>query len=106
MPTIELTIDIFLLFGIVLLAALAGFAVRAGQIMRKNRRINDLEKEMMRSHAEILGVQKEYCEMEARLRDMTNPVITMKHAAMEEEPKNEQMPDAAGLRKNRPTRTA
>ena len=106
MPTIELTIDLFLLCGIVLLAAFAGFALRAGQLARKNRRINDLEKEMMKAYAEILDAQKESCEMESRLRDLTNPVITMKHPGKEEEPEDEQRPDASSLRKNRPTRTA
>ncbi len=105
MPTFDVTLDISLLFLICCIAALFGFAFRAAQLTRKNRRINELEREVMKSHEEILETQKEYCEMESRFRNLAIPVITMKHPAMEEEQKSEVRPDAGALRKNRPTRT-
>jgi len=39
--------------------------------------------------AEILQVQKEYCEMEMRLKDMNIPVISIRQAAKEEPPKKD-----------------
>jgi len=99
-------IDVFTLLVIIGLSALLGFAVRSRQLKKKNRRIAELEKDMMQAHAEVLEIQKEYCDLEARVRDLAIPVISMKHAPKEEEKQKEQPPDRSDMQKNRPTRTA
>ncbi|HEX9511680.1 MAG TPA: hypothetical protein VF939_14420 [Puia sp.] len=104
MPLFDLSfnIDLFTLLVIIGLSALIGFLLRSYQIRKKKRRIAELEQEMMKAYAEVLVVQKEYCDLESRVRDMAIPVISMKHTTKEEEKKKEESPD----RKSRPTRTA
>ena len=108
MPLFDLSfnIDMFTLLVIIGLSLLIGYFSRNYQIRKKNRCIAELEQEMMKAHAEVLVVQKEYCDLEARVKDLPIPVIPMTHPTKEEEKKNEQSPDSPPLRKNRPTRTA
>jgi len=109
MPLFDLSfnIDILTLLAIIGLSVLIGFFLRYYKISKKNRRIAELEQEMMRAHAEVLVVQKEYCDLESRMKDMPIPVIPMKHSVKEEEEKEqEQSPDGSPLRKKRPNRTA
>lgn len=103
---LSFNIDAITLLVIITLSALIGFLLRTWQLRRKNRRIAELEREMMKAYAEVLVVQKEYCDLESRVRDLTIPVISMKHTTNEEEKQKEQSPESAPLRKNRPTRTA
>jgi hypothetical protein len=106
MSDIILSIDLFVFCGAILLAAILGFLVKTGHVHKKKKRILELEGEMMRAHAEILALEKNYCDLEARLKDQTIPVIAMKHTSLEDEPKKEQMGENGGQRKSRPTRTA
>ncbi len=80
MPLFDITINILVLFAIMCLSALVGFAWRSKQIRKKERRINELEREMVEVHAEILNVQKEYCELESRAKSMSIPVIPISQA--------------------------
>jgi len=89
LPLFDVTINILLLCMIIGLAALGGFLWRSRQLKKKDRQINELEKEMLFIHAEILDVQKEYCELESRVKDLAIPVISIKQAAKEEEAKKE-----------------
>jgi hypothetical protein len=90
MPLFDLSfnIDLFILLMIIGLSMYTGFLLRSYQIRKKNRRIAELESEMLQAHAEVLLAQKEYCELESRVKDMPIPVIAMKHAAKEEDEKN------------------
>jgi hypothetical protein len=109
MPLFDLsfTIDLFTLLVIIVLSMLIGFFLRSYQIRKKNRHIAELEDEMMQAHAEVLVVQKEYCDLESRVKDMPSPVIAMKNAAKEDdEKKKTQTPDQPPRQKNWPTRTA
>ena len=108
MPLFDLSfnIDMITLLVIIGFAALIGFLLRSFQLVKKNKRIAELEGEMMKAHAEVLVVQKEYCDLESRVKDLMIPVISMKHTSKEEENQKEQSPDGTPLRKNRPPRTA
>jgi len=86
MPTFDITIDIYLLLLMMLGAAAVGFLGRSHQLAKKNRRITQLEKEMMEAHAEVLNTQRDYCELESKLKDDTSPVIAMKKNKNEEPP--------------------
>ena len=81
MPLFDITINILVLFAIIGLAIAIGFAWRSRQLIKKNKRIAELEMEMLDVHAEILDVQKEYCNLETRMKELAIPVISMKKAA-------------------------
>ena len=99
MPSIDLTINVFILMALIGLAALSGFGLRSHQLAKKQRQIMELEKEVLQVSAEILTVQKEYCEMEMRLKDMSIPVISIKHAvAAKEDPHDESQENKAAVR--------
>jgi hypothetical protein len=73
---IPLTMDAFLLCGIVMGAFMIGFSFRSKQILKSKRRIGELEREMISNHAEILELQKEKLALELRLKGSSNiPVI-------------------------------
>jgi len=75
MPLFDISIDIYLLIVLLAFAMLAGFWGRSGQIAKKKRRIAELEREMMQAHAELLEMQKDYCELESRAKEGNSPVI-------------------------------
>jgi hypothetical protein len=107
MITFDFTIiNSLALLLIVMVSALMGFLVRQHQLAGKKRRINELEREMIQAHAELLETQKEFCELEMRMKDLTSPVISMKQASKEEGGQKEQMPDRKGLHSDRSNRTA
>lgn len=99
------SINSLTLLAIVSFSAFAGYMSQSGQIKRKNARINRLEKQVLEANAEVLEFQKEYCDLESRLKDLKIPVISMKHAGKEES-LVESQPAAAALQQKRPTRTA
>lgn len=105
MFSLDISINILVLFTLILLSGLAGFRLRRLPLGKKNARINELEREMLQAHFEILKIQKEYCELESKFRDLTIPVISLRPPAKEGEPENEERPGSPMLRKNRPTRT-
>jgi hypothetical protein len=77
MPDFDLSIDIYILAALLALAMLAGFLLRSHQLAKKKRQIAKLEQEMMQAYAELLETQKDYCEMESRVKevDSDSPVI-------------------------------
>lgn len=104
MPTIQLTIDAYLLMLIVGIAGLVGFLGRSRQLAKKERRIHQLEQEMLDAHAEVLNVQREYHELESRVASDTSPVITMKNNKNDEPPPHS-TDRRSPVRKDRPTGT-
>ena len=104
MPTFDITIDVYILLLMLLGAAVVGFLGRSRQLAKKNRRIAELEREMMQAHAEVLSTQRDYCELESKVKDDTSPVIAMIKTKNEEPPpKSGERPDRG--RKNRATGT-
>ena len=75
MPDFDLSIDVYVLAVLLLLAMLAGFLFRSRQLAKKKRKIAKLEQEMMEAHAELLDSQKEYCELESKFKEENSLVI-------------------------------
>ena len=104
MPTFDITIDVYLLLLMILGGAFVGFLGRSHQLAKKNRRIGELEREMMEAHAEVLSTQRDYCELESKVKDDTSPVIAMiKNKNEVPPPKTTERRDR--VRKNRATGT-
>jgi hypothetical protein len=99
MPVFDVSINILVVLPLLVIAALLGFLVRSGQLRRKKRQINELEKEMMQAYAELLETQKDYCELKARLKDEDSPVISIKETKSQESA-NQPLPGSAKVRKN------
>jgi hypothetical protein len=89
MALFDITINVFWVSLLMGLSLLLGFLWRSKQLKKKDRQIAELEKEMLFIHAEILDVQKEYCDLESRVKNLAIPVISIKQAAKEEEVKKE-----------------
>jgi len=102
-----LTIDlnILTLLTIIVLSVLTGFWGRSRQLARKNHQIIELEREMVQAHAELLESQREYCKIEAAIKGLSIPVISIKPATKDEQPAQEQRTDNKGRGTNQP-RTA
>jgi hypothetical protein len=101
MPVFDISINILMVLPLLVIAALAGFLVRSGQLRRKKRQINELEKEMMQAYAELLDTQKDYCELKARLKDEDSPVISIKENKSQDLTKQQQpLPGSSNIRKN------
>ena len=77
MPAIELTLNIFVLTGIVLGSFVIGFLIRANQIRSLKRKIVELEKEMLNNHADILELQRSKALLEQNLQASKIPVIPL-----------------------------
>jgi hypothetical protein len=96
MFTIELTLNAFVFAAIVLGTACIGYAVSRGKIVRKRFRIAELEHELIRNHAEILMLQKEFIAIELQLHNAKDSVVVMKNVLKPESA--EKLPDVS-LRK-------
>ncbi|WP_205509399.1 hypothetical protein [Longitalea arenae] len=91
MLLIKLLIDVPVLAGIIVIAFATGFLLRSARLKKQKKRIFELEKEMMASHAEILELQKERLELEDKLKGSSNiPVIPI---TAKEEKKSDKLQD-------------
>ena len=77
MPAIELTLNVFVLTGIVFGSFVIGFLIRANQIRSLKRKIVELEKEMLNNHADILELQRSNALLEQNLQASKIPVIPL-----------------------------
>ena len=77
MPAIELTVNIFVLTGIVIGSFVIGFLIRANQIRSLRRKIVELETEMLNNHADILELQRGKALLEQNLQASKIPVIPL-----------------------------
>jgi len=91
----EITANAFVLAAISFVAALIGFSLRTKKIAKSRLRIALLEREVMRSHAEILDLQRDFIALELKVH-IKDPVSAMKKV-LEYESK-EKLPDVS-LRK-------
>jgi outer membrane lipopolysaccharide assembly protein LptE/RlpB len=78
MPDFDLSIDIYILAAMLLLAAAAGFRLRSRQLAKKKRQIEGLERDVIQAHAELLESQRDYCELESKVKQEDSPVIPIK----------------------------
>jgi hypothetical protein len=85
MLTNEVTLNIYLLVTVLGFSVLAGFAFRAGIIMRYRTKIQELERELLNSHQQVLELEHETLSMESQMQDIKSPVITMKAPSIEVE---------------------
>jgi len=82
----DITLNIYIFLLVLAAAAMLGHLPRAKVIAKKQRKIAELEREMVQAHAEVLESQREYCQLEASLKSDSNPVIPMKNNKWEEPP--------------------
>ncbi|MBO9566181.1 MAG: hypothetical protein J7621_25630 [Niastella sp.] len=75
MLAIIIPVNVYLLGGIILFTFLTGFLLRKGQIKSLNKKVLELENEMLSNHADILELQKEKAGLELRLKEHHIPVI-------------------------------
>ena len=78
LPDFDLSLDIYLLAVLLLLAMLVGFLLRGRQVAKMRRQIAEAEREMSKAYAEVLETQKDYCELESKLGFEDSPVIPIK----------------------------
>jgi hypothetical protein len=91
MLLIKLSLDVSMLVGIVAIAFVVGFFMRGTQLRKLKGRVNELEKEMMASHAEILELQRDRLMLEEKLKGSSNiPVIPIN---AKEEKKSDKLQD-------------
>lgn len=76
---------------------IAGFLFRSNQIGKLNRRIKELEKEMLQNHAEILTLQKENADLTDKIKNNTVPVIPITGAPKDST--SEALPDVTARKK-------
>ena len=91
----EITANAFVFAAISCAAAFIGFSLQTKKITKSRLRINLLEQEIMRSHAEILELQRDFVALELKVH-IKDPVSAMKKV-LESESK-EKLPDVS-LRK-------
>jgi hypothetical protein len=98
MLTLEFSLNILILAGIVIISVLAGFSLRGRQVTKSRQKIVALEREMLSNYAEILELQKDYLHMESKLRDFQIPVIPIKSVVKDVLEENQKLPEIS-LRK-------
>lgn len=84
MPNFDITLNIYIFLLLIGGSFGAGIWPRKRDMARKQRKINELEREMIQAHAEVLASQRDYIQLEAKMKDITNPVISMKSNKQEE----------------------
>lgn len=88
MLVFQLHLNVFFLLGIVAIAGFLGFLFRSHQIISFRKKVDELEKEMLASHAEILQLQREKIEILQQVESSSIPVISLKAAKEEKEGDN------------------
>jgi hypothetical protein len=91
MLLIKLSIEASMLAGIVVIAFTTGFLLRSSQLKKQKRKVSELEKEMVISHAEILELQRDKVLLEEKLKGNSSiPVIPI---TAKEEKKSDKLQD-------------
>ena len=91
MLLIKLSIEVSMLAGVIAIAFATGFILRHSQLKKLKYKVNDLEKEMIASHAEILELQRDRLLLEEKLKGNSNiPVIPI---TAKEEKKSDKLQD-------------
>jgi len=84
MPYFDLTLNIYILGLLMIVSFFLGTLPRKRDLGKKQRKIIELERELVSAYAEVLDSQREYIQLEAKMKDITNPVIPMKSSKLEE----------------------
>lgn len=78
MLSVEFTLSIMSLIGIVSGSLFAGYILRSRQLRKKQFKISELRKEIVYNHAQILELQKEYVSLEKTMNGTMAPVLPLK----------------------------
>jgi hypothetical protein len=78
MITFDLIINPVFLLAAVIGGGVIGFIIGRTKLAKTRAKIQELEREMMNSHAEILELQKTNVQLENKLEEQSIPVISMK----------------------------
>jgi len=98
LAAIELNItNISLFAGLAVFFTLVGYISRSTKSVSLRKKVNELEKEMLICHAEILQLQREKIELLKSMSEPTIPVISI--AASKDEKNSEKLPDVAARKK-------
>jgi hypothetical protein len=84
MLNFDITLNIYILLLFALTAFALGGIPRKRELGKKQRKIIELERELVQAYAEVLDSQREFIRLEAKMKDITNPVIPMKNSKLEE----------------------
>ena len=74
---IDLTINLLPFLAILVMAAFTGYFFRSRQIKKKQQKIQELRKEIVWNHAQILELQKEYVALESQMQVAKAPVLPL-----------------------------
>ena len=77
MLSLEFSMNLMMLLVVVAVSGFAGFMLRSRQLAKSRMKLIKVESEMISSHAEILELQKEYMELELKLRGVKDNVVPM-----------------------------
>lgn len=90
-----ISVNVFLIGGIVLVAAYIGFIFRSSQLSKYRQRISELEKDILSNYADILDLQKDKAVLEQRLKETSDiPVIPI-NTIPGDEKKGDKMQDVS-----------
>ncbi len=98
LAVIELNVtNIFLFAGLAICFTLVGYISRSSKSVSLKKKVNELEREMLICHAEILQLQREKIDLMKAMGEPTIPVISI--AASKDEKNSEKLPDVAARKK-------
>src|SRR4249919_3248151 len=98
LASIELNVtNISLFAGMAALFTLIGYMSRTSKTASLKRKVNELESEILASHAEILHLQREKIDLLKTMSESSIPVISI--AASKDEKNPEKLPDVAARKK-------
>lgn len=98
MLAIPITVNLFVLVGSLALSGLIGFAFRSGQTKSLKNKIENLEKEMLSTHAEILDLQRDKVNLELKLKE-SSPIPVIPINAVADDKSADKMPDVTMRKK-------
>ena len=98
MLTFEFSMNVILLFAIIVVAAYVGFRFRSGLIAKSRIQVASLEREMVNNHAEILELQKEYLVLQLKFDALANKAASQ---PAKTEIIHEKLPDTSHRKKLR-----
>jgi regulator of PEP synthase PpsR (kinase-PPPase family) len=94
---VEFKFNFYVVAGLMVVAALIGYATRSSQLHKLRKRVAELEKEMLANHAEILQIQKEKIDLLKMMEQPSIPVIPLNTS--KEEKAADKLPDVAARKK-------
>lgn len=94
---INIEINLFVIAALMILSAFLGYILRSRQIEKQKNRVEELEKEMLANHAEILQIQREKIDLLKMIEQPAIPVIPLNTS--KDEKAADKLPDVAARKK-------